>query len=99
MKKLKYLFCKRKTQRYKPVILVTGASTGIGLSIAKTLIAQGKYRVALTARYTSLNRFANEGICETDTVMLLELDVKVGEQRKGDSRHSETLGRGGHLGE
>ena len=37
-------------------VLVTGASTGIGLAMARAL-AQTKYKVFLTARQSSLARF------------------------------------------
>ena len=57
-----------------PLILVTGASTGLGLSLAKRLIARGD-RVILTARSQSLSRFASAGIHESETVAIRALDV------------------------
>ncbi|OQW50844.1 MAG: oxidoreductase [Proteobacteria bacterium SG_bin7] len=49
-----YLFKRSQTTRYKPVILVTGCSSGIGLAIAELLASQKNYRLVVTARETSL---------------------------------------------
>ncbi len=56
------------------VVLVTGASTGLGLALAKRLL-DDKYRLILTARSTSLPRFAAAGISENERVWLRSLDV------------------------
>ena len=65
----------------KPVVLVTGASTGVGLALGKMLIAEGKYHVVLTARKTSLDRLRVEGIEGSDDVWLRPLDVLSKRQR------------------
>jgi short-subunit dehydrogenase len=57
------------------VLLLTGASTGLGLALARLLLAGGKYRLILTARADSLERFAAEGIAESERVHLRPLDV------------------------
>lgn len=59
----------------KPLVLLTGASTGLGLALAKLLIKSEKYRLVLTARTRSLTRFTEEGIFETDDIFLRPLDV------------------------
>jgi NAD(P)-dependent dehydrogenase (short-subunit alcohol dehydrogenase family) len=64
------------------VIVVTGASTGLGLAIARRLIASDRDDVMiLTARETSLPRFAEAGIAASDRVVLRALDVTDASQR------------------
>lgn len=75
------LFGRRKEHREVMTILVTGASAGIGLELAK-LLREGPHRIALTARDSSLARFAEEGLVAGDRLLLLPLDVTVDEQRK-----------------
>lgn len=57
------------------VLLVTGASTGLGLALAKLLIRETRYRLVLTARAESMPRFAAAGIGRGPRVRLAELDV------------------------
>lgn len=57
------------------VLLVTGASAGLGLALAKTLLRETSYRLILTARPTSLGRFAAEGIAPGPRVRIVALDV------------------------
>jgi Short-chain dehydrogenases of various substrate specificities len=57
------------------VLLVTGASTGLGLALAKRLLRKTRYRLVLTSRASSLSRFASEGITAGPRVRLQELDV------------------------
>jgi NAD(P)-dependent dehydrogenase (short-subunit alcohol dehydrogenase family) len=66
--------------RTTQTVLVTGASTGLGLALAKRLIA-GSYRVILTARASSLPRFADAGIAEGERVHLRSLDVTSPDER------------------
>ena len=63
------------------VVLVTGASTGLGLAIARALLAETPYRLILTARAPSLGRFAEAGIVEDARVRLRALDVTDAQQR------------------
>jgi len=63
-------------------ILVTGASVGIGLELSRLLLAETDHRLVLTARESSLARFAAEGIVEGPRVMLVALDVTDEEQRR-----------------
>ena len=57
------------------VVLVTGASTGLGLALARLLLAETDHFLILTARASSLARFAAEGIHESDRVWIRPLDV------------------------
>jgi short-subunit dehydrogenase len=61
-------------------ILVTGASTGIGLQVARRLLTS-PHHLILTARADSLARFAAEGITPSERVWLRPLDVTDPAQR------------------
>jgi len=74
------VFGRRKERREVMTILVTGASVGIGLELAK-LLRDGPHRLALSARASSLGRFAEEGLIPGDRVMLIPLDVTREEER------------------
>ena len=62
-------------------VLITGASTGVGLALARRLL-DGPHRLVLTARESSLERFALRGIAESDRVRLRALDVTDARQRR-----------------
>jgi NAD(P)-dependent dehydrogenase (short-subunit alcohol dehydrogenase family) len=66
----------------RPVVLVTGASTGLGLAIARRLRKSGKWTLILTARASSLGRFADAGITEDAHTLLRRLDVTSAAQRR-----------------
>ncbi|MGD8607022.1 MAG: SDR family NAD(P)-dependent oxidoreductase [Myxococcales bacterium] len=63
------------------IVLLTGASTGIGLAIARALIAT-RHRVILTSRESSLARFDSHGVHESERVRIRPLDVTNAEQRQ-----------------
>lgn len=63
-----------KSSNNVPVVLITGASTGVGLALTRRLIKRN-LRLALTARKSSLDRFQKEGVVESDKVKFIELDV------------------------
>lgn len=80
MTKLKYFFLRKSLkQKYKPVILVTGCSSGIGLELAKILSKRTEYRVVITARETSLGKIP---LKETDRFRIRALNVNHSEERK-----------------
>jgi NAD(P)-dependent dehydrogenase (short-subunit alcohol dehydrogenase family) len=56
-------------------VMVTGASTGIGLALGRALLRDTPHHVVLTARAESLARFAEAGIVENERVALVPLDV------------------------
>ena len=82
------LFGRRKERRDVMTILVTGASVGIGLALAK-LLRDGPHRLALTARASSLTRFAEEGFVPGERLLLMPLDVTLDEQRRAAVRAVE----------
>ena len=75
------LLGRRKERREITTVLITGASVGIGLELAKLLLPSS-HRLVLTARAASLERFAAEGIEQSDRVMILPLDVTLDSERK-----------------
>ncbi len=62
-------------------LLVTGASSGVGLALAKLLVANTKYRLVLTARASSMDRFAEEGITPNERLWLAPLDITDAQMR------------------
>src|SRR5450432_556823 len=82
------LLGRRKERREVTTILITGASAGIGLELAKLLL-EGPHRLALTARRSSLARFAEHGILPSERVMLLPLDVTIHDEREAAVRAAE----------
>lgn len=59
----------------RPVVFVTGASSGLGLALARHLLRLDRYRVVLTARISSLGRFSEQGIVRSKYVLVLPLNV------------------------
>lgn len=67
------------------VILVTGASTGLGLAIAQRLLFEQSKRnhlLILTARESSLQRFHNNKIVQNNRTWIRPLDVTQADQRE-----------------
>jgi short-subunit dehydrogenase len=58
----------------RSVVLLTGASTGLGLAIARRLLAT-PHRIILTARESSLPRLNEAGFQESERVHLRALDI------------------------
>lgn len=65
----------------QPVVLLTGASSGLGLAIARKLLPQ-PYTVVLTARASSMTRFKKQGIVESGNLWLRPLDVRNKNERE-----------------
>ena len=70
------------TEDERKVMLITGASAGLGLVLTRRLLAEDRYRLVLTARERSLPRFAAAGIHDSEHVMTLPLDVVVERERE-----------------
>ncbi len=69
------------TQSRIPVILVTGASSGLGLALARLLMDE-PYHLILTARQDSLARFREQRVYEDQRLWLRPLDITDSEQRE-----------------
>lgn len=58
----------------KPVVIITGCSSGLGMALAKRLIAGRRHRVVVTCRQKSFP-ILQEAFQESPSVMIRELDV------------------------
>lgn len=67
-------FLNSSSQNFKPVILVTGCSSGIGLALAKALWNHTEFRVVITARSKSLDKLKVQ-FQENERFLIRELDV------------------------
>lgn len=63
-------------------ILVTGATTGLGLALSKLLLERTSSFLVLTARASSLPRFEAEGLITGDRIQSMALDVTNAEERR-----------------
>ncbi len=66
----------------KPVILITGVSSGIGLALARLLWENENYRVVATARSESIKKLEGEPFENNSRFILLPLDVTVAAERQ-----------------
>lgn len=71
----------KKVEDRQRVVLITGASTGLGLALVKELSQSGKFHVIATARRSSLHRFNDAGIFESENIWIRPLDVLVKVER------------------
>lgn len=74
------LFKKSRDDRRR-VVLITGASTGLGLALTKELLSSGRFHVIATARRSSLHRFEDQGIFESETLWIRPLNVLLKNER------------------
>ena len=75
-----YWYKRRTRYSFKPVILITGCGSGIGLAIAETLYKIKSYRVVATARASSLPSLRKK-FKEDDRFWIRPLDVTVDSER------------------
>lgn len=80
-------------ERAPRVVLVTGATTGIGLALAKVML-RGDWRLVLTASEASLTRFKQRGIVENERLWVRALDVTKPEQANALIAEIESLWQG-----
>lgn len=59
----------------RPVVVITGASTGIGLAVLLHLLSRNRYFIIGTARKKSLRRFQSQGLEEGEFLKFLPLDI------------------------
>lgn len=71
----------KKCEDRKRVVLITGASTGLGLALTRELFSSGKFHVIATARRSSLGRFKEAGVSESEYLWIRPLDVLVKSDR------------------
>jgi NAD(P)-dependent dehydrogenase (short-subunit alcohol dehydrogenase family) len=75
----------RKPKRGPYTVLITGASTGIGLELAR-ILAEGPHRLALSARGSSLERLREAGLGESERILHVPLDVTSAREREAAVR-------------
>ncbi len=76
-----YWFRRRTPSSFRPVILVTGCSSGIGLALAQILYGYKNYRVIATARETSIEELRTR-FKDDERFWVRALDVTSPEQRE-----------------
>ncbi len=82
MRLLKILKRKSNSNTIRPVVLITGCSSGIGLALARLLWRNPDYRVVVTARPGSLDKFENEEFSNNDRFLIRPLDITESEHRE-----------------
>ncbi|QQR91747.1 MAG: SDR family NAD(P)-dependent oxidoreductase [Myxococcales bacterium] len=79
-----------QTKPKHEVVLVTGASSGLGLALSKLLLSTTEHKLILTARESSLPRFEEQGIQQSERVWLRPLDILDNIQRRAIVREAES---------
>lgn len=69
-----YWYKRKIPQRYKPIVLVTGCASGVGLALAESFSRLNRFRVVVTAREHSVAEL-REKLPETDNFIVRALDV------------------------
>lgn len=69
-----YWFKRIRPNSYKPVILITGCSSGIGLELAKLFSKVPNYRTIITARGQSISKLRQQ-FHVNDHIRIMELDI------------------------
>ena len=70
----RYYFKRKTPQSYKPVILITGCTSGLGLATARLFYTKTAYRVIITGRKHSLHRL-RKSFKENERFWVRALDV------------------------
>ncbi|MGE4131204.1 MAG: SDR family NAD(P)-dependent oxidoreductase [Bdellovibrionales bacterium] len=65
----------RRRRSRRLVVLITGASTGLGLALTRELMSTGRYHIIATARPSSLARFAKLGLVESEHLWIRPMNV------------------------
>ncbi|MBW2712693.1 MAG: SDR family NAD(P)-dependent oxidoreductase [Deltaproteobacteria bacterium] len=73
------------------MVLVTGASSGIGLALAKALSQRPDTRAVISTRAASLPKLADAGIAENERLLIRPLDVTQEDQRSELVREIQSL--------
>ena len=80
----------KDSQSYQPVVLVTGCSSGVGLSLIRKLW-NSHYRVIATARESSLEEILKAPFTETSRFIIRPLDITISKQRRAIVAEAESL--------
>lgn len=80
---------KNRKSKKKRTVLITGASTGLGLALAKELASSGNFKVIATARESSLPRFKAVGLSDGDNLVVRPLNVLVKAERDAVLQEAE----------
>jgi len=67
-------------QIFRPVVLITGCSSGIGAALVKILLEHPEYRIVATARGIHFKRLKDQ-FPDSDRILIRELDVVEEESR------------------
>jgi short-subunit dehydrogenase len=76
-----FILGRQKPNPYKPIILITGCSSGIGMSLAEIFYDLDEYRIVATARARSIERL-RQRFPESERFKIKELDITLEEQRQ-----------------
>jgi short-subunit dehydrogenase len=76
-----YLYKRRTPQKFEPVVLVTGCSSGIGWALTEFLYTEKRYRVVVTARKSSLENL-RKTFPENERFWIRPLDVTSTEEQE-----------------
>ncbi len=79
-----------KKSPYRPVIMVTGCGSGLGLALIELLYPINQYRLVITARSRSIAKL-KEKFPESDRIIIRELNVALETQRKNLIQEIERL--------
>lgn len=90
---LRYYFMRKTPGTYRPVILITGCSSGLGAATADLLYERTNYKLVVTARKSSLDQL-HVRFKESDRLWIRPLDVTCTEERHTLVREIEEKWRG-----